>query len=181
MTLYDTLVVALRALTRNALRTFLTMLGMIIGVSAVIAMLALGQGAQNSIQSSIASLGTNTIMVSAGSVNSGGVRSGAHGSSRLTVEDAEAIRAQAGSLIYVAPEVQNSSQVVFQNRNWNTTVTGSSPEFVRIRNWKVVEGENFTEQEVRVAAKVCILGRTVARELFQGTDPLGQTVRLGRV
>ncbi|MCA9796514.1 MAG: ABC transporter permease, partial [Candidatus Eremiobacteraeota bacterium] len=181
MTLSSTFSIAARALARNAMRTFLTMLGLIIGVGAVITMLALGNGARTSIQASIASLGTNTIMISSGSVNSGGVRSGAFGSSNLTVEDAEALASQADSLAYVAPMTQNSSQVVFQNQNWFTSVQGTSPDFVEIRNWPVETGQFFTATDVRSAAKVCVLGRTVATELFADEEPIGQTVRIGRV
>ncbi|MGE0488903.1 MAG: ABC transporter permease [Vulcanimicrobiota bacterium] len=181
MTLSSTFTIAARALTRNAMRTFLTMLGLIIGVGAVITMLALGNGARTSIQASIASLGTNTIMISSGSVNSGGVRSGAFGSSNLTVEDAEALANQAPSLAYVAPMTQNSSQVVYQNQNWFTSVQGTSPDFTEIRNWPVESGQFFTAADVRSAAKVCVLGRTVANELFDDEEPIGQTLRIGRV
>jgi len=170
-----------RALTRNMMRSFLTMLGIIIGVAAVITMVALGTGAQTSIQNSIAALGSNTITISAGSVTSGGVRTGAFGSSRLTVEDARAIAQHVHHLAAVTPLTQNGSQVVFQEQNWATNILGVNQDYQIIRNWSVASGRFLQEDDIRASAKVCVLGSVVADQLFPNQDPLGQTVRIGRV
>ena len=181
MKLVDVIRLAFRALSRNLMRTLLTMLGLIIGVSAVILMLALGNGAKESVQSSIASLGTNTLMVSSGSVNRGGVRSGAFGSDSLKLEDAQALDREATLLQAVAPLTQSSSQIVYGNKNWFTSVSGTSPDFLIARNWKVVDGRMFSENEVRVSAKVCVLGSSVVENLFGDEPAIGQTVRIGSV
>jgi putative ABC transport system permease protein len=173
--------IAGRALTRNKMRSFLTMLGIIIGVAAVITMVALGTGAQTSIQNSIAALGSNTITISAGSVTSGGVRTGAFGSSRLTVEDARAIAQHVHHLAAVTPLTQNGSQVVFQEQNWATNILGVNQDYQIIRNWSVASGRFLQEDDIRASAKVCVLGSVVADQLFPNQDPLGQTVRIGRV
>lgn len=177
----DVLRLAFRALARNAMRTLLTMLGMIIGVAAVITMLALGNGAKASVQASIASLGTNTLMISSGSVNRGGVRSGAFGSESLTVEDAEALRQEADALMAVAPLTQNSSQLVYRNQNWNSSISGTNADFLIARNWELERGRFFTDREIRVSAKVCVLGSSVVENLFAGDDPIGKTIRIGSV
>ena len=181
MKVMDTLILAWRSLSRNGMRTLLTMLGLIIGVAAVITMLALGNGAKTSVQASIASLGTNTIMVSAGSVSSGGVRSGAFGSQTLVPGDAEAIAVEARSLAAVSPQTQNNAQAVVGNRNWSTTVNGVGVDFPTIRNWQVVRGRFLTEGEVKTAAKVAVIGQSVVDNLFPDEDPLGQIVRVGQV
>ncbi|MFA5507902.1 MAG: ABC transporter permease [Vulcanimicrobiota bacterium] len=181
MRLSDVITLAFRALSRNLLRTSLTVLGLIIGVAAVITMLALGNGAKASVQASIASLGTNTLMISSGSVNRGGVRSGAFGSDSLSVEDAEALRQQASALIAVAPLTQNGAQIVFANRNWYTSITGTNPDFLITRNWTLDQGRFFTELEVRTSAKVCVLGSSVAQTLFPDQAAVGQTIRIGAV
>ena len=177
----DVIRLAFRALTRNSMRTLLTMLGMITGVAAVITMLALGNGAKASVQASIASLGTNTLMISSGSVNRGGVRSGAFGSESLTVEDAEALRREASALMAVAPLTQNSSQLVYGNKNWNSSISGTNSDFLIARNWELDRGRFFSERELRVSAKVCVLGSSVVENLFEGEDPIGQTIRIGSV
>jgi putative ABC transport system permease protein len=181
MKMVDVIRLAFRALTRNSMRTLLTMLGMIIGVAAVITMLALGNGAKASVQASIASLGTNTLMISSGSVNRGGVRSGAFGSESLTVEDAEALRNEASVLIAVAPLTQNSSQLVYGNKNWNSSISGTNSDFLIARNWELERGRFFGEREIRVSAKVCVLGSSVVENLFEGEDPIGKTIRIGSV
>ena len=157
------------------------MLGLIIGVAAVVVMLALGNGAKTRVQSSIASLGTNTLTINAGSINSGGVRSGAFGSQTLLPEDAEALAAQARSLSAVSPVTQNNTQAVAGNRNWSTNVNGVDVDFAKIRNWEVQRGRFLTSQEVRTSAKVAVLGETVAENLFPDGQALGQTLRLGQV
>lgn len=173
--------IAGRALMRNKTRSFLTMLGIIIGVAAVITMLALGTGAQTKIQSSIASLGTNTITVSAGSVTAGGVRTGAFGSSALTVADAAAIKHGVKKIVAVSPLTQNTAQVVYQDANWSTSVVGAGPDYESIRNWKLAAGRFVSEEDVRAASKVCVLGDTVANELFASGHAIGKVVRVGRV
>ena len=168
------------ALMRNKMRSFLTMLGIIIGVAAVITMLALGTGTQSKVQSSIASMGTNTITISAGSVRSGGARSGAFGSSRLTVEDAQAINSTIDNISYVSPITQNSAQMIYQEQNWSTAVVGCAEAYQHIANWSLAEGRFITDEDVRGRLKVCVLGDTVAKELFNGVNPLGQSIRVNK-
>lgn len=181
MTMLETVRLAWRSLARNGLRTLLTMLGLIIGVSAVIVMLALGNGAKLSIEKSISSLGTNTIMIGAGSVSSGGAHSGAFGSATLTPADAAALSRESRLLSAVSPITQNGSQVVAGNRNWSTNVSGVGLDFLTIRSWKVERGRYFDRTEERTSAKVAVLGRSVADTLFPDGRPLGRTVRLGTV
>ncbi|NMA28287.1 MAG: FtsX-like permease family protein [Burkholderiales bacterium] len=173
--------IAGRALMRNKMRSFLTMLGIIIGVAAVITMVALGTGAQTSIQDSIAALGSNTITISAGSVTSSGVRTGAFGSARLRVEDARAVAQHVHHLAAVTPLIQRGSQVVFQEQNWATNVLGVNQDYQNIRNWSMASGRFLQEDDIRASAKICVLGSVVAEQLFPNQDPLGHTVRIGRV
>jgi putative ABC transport system permease protein len=172
--------VAFRALVRNKMRAALTMLGIIIGVSAVIAMVSIGQGAQASVQAQIASMGTNLLFVSAGAQNVGGVRSGAgdSGTNTLTVEDLEAIRREVPSVMMVTPTVNARSQLVLGNQNWSTSIQGVSQEFPDIRKWAVQSGAFFTETDVRSSARVIVIGQTIADNLFPGADPLGQSIRV---
>lgn len=172
--------IAGRALLRNKTRSFLTMLGIIIGVAAVITMVALGSGAQSKITASIASMGTNTITVSAGSVTQGGVRTGAFGSTALTVNDCEAIKEGVSELSAVSPLTQNTAQVIYQEQNWSTAIVGINPDYQKIRNWIITDGRFITEEDVRGCQKVCVLGDTVAKELFPNSNPIGQNVRVGR-
>ncbi|HYE66092.1 MAG TPA: ABC transporter permease [Pyrinomonadaceae bacterium] len=172
--------IAFRALMRNKMRAALTMLGIIIGVSAVIAMVSIGQGAQASVQAQINSMGTNLLFVSAGAQNVGGVRSGAgdSGTNTLTIEDLEAIRREVPSVAMVSPVINARSQLVAGNQNWNASVQGVSEQFPDIRKWSVQSGVFFSEGDVRTAARVIVLGQTIADNLFQGVDPVGQTVRV---
>jgi putative ABC transport system permease protein len=172
--------IAFRALARNKMRSALTMLGIVIGVSAVIAMVSIGQGAQASVQEQIANVGTNLLFVGAGSQNVGGVRSGtgATSSNRLTVEDIEAIRREIPTVAMASPTVNTRAQLIFGNQNWNTQVQGVNEQFPQIKKWDVASGEFFTEGDVRTAARVIVLGQTVAESLYPGTDPVGQTVRV---
>lgn len=172
--------VAFRALLRNKMRAALTMLGIIIGVSAVIAMVSIGQGAQASVQAQIESIGTNLLFLSAGSQNVGGVRSGTgdSGTNTLTIEDLEAIRREVPSVSMVTPSVNARSQLVFGNMNWNTSVQGVSEQYPEIRKWTVQQGDFFTELDVRSAARVIVIGQTIADNLFAGGDAVGQTVRV---
>jgi putative ABC transport system permease protein len=172
--------VAFRALVRNKMRAALTMLGIIIGVSAVIAMVSIGQGAQASVQAQIESIGTNLLFVSAGAQNVGGVRSGTgdSGTNTLTVEDLDAIKREVPSVSMVTPSINARSQLVSGNANWNTSVTGVSEQYPDVRKWPIQSGEFFTDADVRTAARVIVIGQTVGDNLFPGTDPVGQTLRV---
>ena len=173
--------IAFRALARNKMRAALTMLGIIIGVASVIAMVSIGQGAQASVQAQIEGMGTNLLFVSAGAQNTGGVRGGAGkdgGNNALTAEDLEAIRREVPSVAMVSPQVNSRSQLVAANLNWNTQVQGVSQQYPDIRKWAVESGEFFADTDVRSAARVIVLGRTVADNLFPGADAVGQTVRV---
>ncbi|MDQ3804640.1 MAG: ABC transporter permease [Acidobacteriota bacterium] len=173
--------VAFRALVRNKMRAALTMLGIIIGVSAVIAMVSIGQGAQAAVQAQIEGMGTNLLFVSAGAQNAGGVRGGAgadSSSNALTAEDLAAVRREVPSVAMVSPQVNSRAQMVAGNLNWSAQVQGVGEQFTEIRKWGVESGAFFTEADVRAAARVIVLGRTVADNLFPGTDPVGQTVRV---
>jgi putative ABC transport system permease protein len=172
--------VAFRALVRNKMRAALTMLGIIIGVSAVIAMVSIGQGAQASVQAQIESIGTNLLFVSAGAQNVGGVRSGTGdtGTNTLTVEDLDAIKREVPSVSMVTPSVNARSQLVSGNANWNTSVTGVSEQYPDVRKWTVQSGAFFTDADVRTAARVIVIGQTVGDNLFPGADPVGQTLRV---
>jgi len=179
MSLFMILRVALKALGRNKMRTSLTMLGMIIGVAAVITMVALGSGAQQSIEDQIKSAGTNMITVSAGNWSSGGVRHGAGSATTLSIDDAEAIREQIQGVQYVAAGVNTRGQVVFGNQNWATRIQGADVEFPLIRFWPTELGTFFTPTDVSAAAKVAVLGTIVRNTLFgEGADPVGQTIRI---
>ncbi|HSQ59776.1 MAG TPA: ABC transporter permease [Acidobacteriota bacterium] len=171
---------ALRALDRNKVRTLLTMLGVIIGVAAVIATLAIGQGARKSVQDQIRSLGSNVIMVfSGGGMHT--VRTATGTTQGLTAEDALAIKRECPSVALVAPTVRSNAQVVAAEMNWNTTVQGGDENFLEVREWPVAEGRAFTNSDVRAAAKVAIIGATVKRELFGDADPIGATIRIRRL
>ena len=179
MSLFVILRIALKALGRNKMRTSLTMLGMIIGVAAVITMVALGSGAQQSIEDQIKSAGTNMITVSAGNWSSGGVRHGAGSATTLSIDDAEAIREQIQGVQYVAAGVNTRGQVVFGNQNWSTRIQGADVEFPLIRFWPTQLGTFFTPTDVSAAAKVAVLGTIVRDTLFGvGADPVGQTIRI---
>ena len=174
--------VAARAIWRNRLRSGLTMLGMIIGVAAVIAMVSVGQGADRFVQDQMASFGTNIIMVIPGAVTSGGARSGWGGTSTLTTADTEAIRRGASEVVAVTHSRRQISQVIYGNMNWSTVVQGVTPEFELVRNWPVTAGSFFTDRQERTAAKVAVLGQTVVRNLFApGQDPVGTTIRIKSV
>jgi putative ABC transport system permease protein len=180
MNLLLTFRVAIRALGRNKLRSSLTMLGIIIGVGAVIAMVGIGQGASASIQSQIANLGNNMLFVMSGSMNMGGMRGGAGSNNTLTPEDADAIERECPSVRAVSPGVRASGQLVFGNLNWvaSSGIQGTNEKFPDIRAWPVASGEFFTEGDVRTSARVCVIGKTIADNLFSGSDPTGQTMRI---
>ena len=172
--------VAFRALVRNKMRAALTMLGIIIGVSAVIAMVSIGQGASASVQAQIESIGTNLLFVSAGAQNVGGVRSGTgdSGTNTLTVEDLDAVKREVPSVSMVTPAVNARSQLVAGNMNWNTSLQGVSEQYPEIRKWSVQSGTFFTDADVRTAARVIVIGQTLGDNLYPGTDPVGQSIRV---
>ncbi|HEX2340401.1 MAG TPA: ABC transporter permease [Vicinamibacterales bacterium] len=178
MSLLMTVRIALKALGRNKLRTSLTMLGMIIGVAAVITMVALGTGAQTQIEDQVRSAGTNMILVNAGNWSFGGVRQGQGSSSTLTVDDAEAIRALPG-VQYVSPGANTRAQVIAGNQNWSTRIEGTGVDMPLIRSWPTHLGAYFTQQDVQTAAKVAVLGSVVAETLFgEQVDPTGEIIRI---
>jgi putative ABC transport system permease protein len=175
--------VAFRALVRNKMRAALTMLGIIIGVSAVIAMVSIGQGASASVQAQIDSIGTNLLFVSAGSQNVGGVRSGTGdtGNNVLTVDDLEAIKREVPSVSMVTPSVNTRAQLIAGNQNWNTSLQGVSEQYPDIRKWSIQSGAFFTDADVRTAARVIVIGQTLADTLYAGSDPVGQTIRVSNL
>jgi putative ABC transport system permease protein len=173
--------IALRALRTNKMRSFLTMLGIIIGIAAVIAMVAIGTGASKIISDQIASVGSNILLVLPGSRTSGGMRLG-HGSTpTLTYDDAKAIKAECPSVALAAPVVRGGAPVVYGNMNWSTSVMGITPEYLVARDWRVVEGRGFAQSDVDGSAKNCLIGRTVAENLFGAEDPLGKIVRVKKL
>ncbi len=180
-TFFASLWIALRALVVNKMRSALTMLGIIIGVGAVVATIAVGTGAKTRIADQIASMGSNLLVVLSGSSTSGGLRMGAGTVPTLTFDDARAISAEVPGVKFVAPNLSGVAQVVYGNQNWSTVINGTTPEIFDIRGWGYASGRNFLPQELDGAAKVCILGKTVAENLFGGIDPVGQIVRIKRV
>ncbi|HUL73215.1 MAG TPA: ABC transporter permease [Vicinamibacterales bacterium] len=178
MSLLMIFVIALRALARNKLRTALTMLGMIIGVAAVITMVALGSGAQAAIEEQIRGAGTNMITIFPGSVNMGGVKQGQGTSSRLIPDDAKALRALP-EVQYVSEGLQTRQQVIYSNQNWQTNIVGVNTDYVDIKSWPTKYGAFFTDDDVRSAAKVCLLGINVSENLFgEDVDPTGIEIRI---
>ncbi len=175
----NTFRLALRALARNKMRSALTMLGIIIGVAAVIAVVSIGQGAQYMVQQGIQAMGTNVVFIAAGSGRPGGVRVGYGGVKTLTIDDMNAILREIPLIKEAAPSVNSRKQVVYGNQNWSTSVTGTSPNFFEIRNWSIQAGSVFSDEEVDLAANVCVIGTTVAQNLFLDENPVGKTLRIG--
>ncbi|MEO6096216.1 MAG: ABC transporter permease [Fibrobacteria bacterium] len=172
-------IIALRSLARNKLRSMLTMLGIIIGVGAVIAMLSVGQGAKEMVATSIAGLGTNVINVFAGGGGPGTVRTDAGTSSKMNEDDVEAIRNESPGLRYITPTARSGAQIKYGGQNWRTSVYGAYPEYLDIRNWGLTSGAPYTASDERGASKVALIGKTVATNLFgEGADPVGQTIRI---
>ena len=167
------------SLVANKLRTLLTMLGIIIGVAAVIAMVSVGMGVRSNVVSSISRLGSNMLIVMAGSSNRGGVRGGAGSMTTLTYDDAKAIKARVKNIDYVSPTVQGSYQVVYGHENWSTTVTGVVPEYSAIQSLTMQSGIFFTEHDVDVRNRVAVIGPTVATNLFNTVNPVGKKIRIG--
>jgi putative ABC transport system permease protein len=180
MDLLNIIRVAFRALQRNKMRAALTMLGIIIGVSAVVAMVSIGQGAQATVQAQIDSIGTNLLFVTAGAQNVGGVRSGTgdSGTNTLTVDDLEAIKREVPTVSMLTPTVNARGQLVAGNMNWNTSIQGVSEEYPEVRKWTIQTGSFFTDSDVRAAARVLVIGQTIADNMFAGADPIGQTIRV---
>jgi len=173
-------IVGIKAIARNKLRSFLTMLGIVIGVGCVIAVVAIGNGASKSVENTINSLGTNYIMLFPGAVTQSGARLFT-GNSTLTAEDADAIRAECPAVAYVAPTVRTSAQIVAGELNWGTSIQGVNTDYPLIRSWNVDQGDFFTDQDVKSAAKTCVLGATVADNLFPNGGAVGQVVRIKNV
>ena len=165
------------AMAANRMRSFLTMLGMVIGVGAVILMLAIGQGAQYQVDQSIASMGSNLFIILSGSTTSGGARMGGGASPTLTLGDAQAI-SELPSIAAVAPIVPGTAQVIYEQNNWSTQVNGSTPSYLEVRAWGLAEGYMFTDSDVRSATRVALLGATVVKNLFGDEDPVGKTIRI---
>jgi putative ABC transport system permease protein len=176
-----TIKISLRALRVNKMRSALTMLGIIIGVAAVITMLAVGKGAQSKIAEQISAVGSNLIIVLPGSTTAGGIRLASGSFQNLTRADADAIRNECSAVQTTAPVLNGGVQVVYGNQNWATTVYGTDENMLEVRDWTLAAGRNFYEQEIRSAAKVCILGQTVAESLFGNDDPLDKAVRIKKV
>ena len=173
--------IAFRALRINKLRSALTMLGIIIGVGAVIAMVAVGSGATERIQQQIASIGSNVIMVLPGSITASGIRLGSGNAVSLTIDDSKAIARDCPSVQAVAPSSRGGSQVIYGNTNWATQVLGTTPDYLTIRDIAIQSGNPFTQQDVDANAKVALLGQTVVDNLFSGSDPVGQVIRIKQV
>ena len=177
----SSLKVALRALQINKMRSFLTMLGIIIGVGAVIVMVAIGAGAREMIAQQIASMGSNLLMVVPGATTAGGARMGGGSASSLTSDDAKAIKEECPAVKTIAPFWGGVTQVIYGNQNWNTSVTGTLPSYFEIREWALASGRNFSDQELAGAVKVAIIGKSIVENLFGSEDPLGQIIRIKKI
>jgi putative ABC transport system permease protein len=173
-----TLRIAMRALIRNKTRSLLTALGIIIGIAAVIAVVAVGQGASVTMQKQISSMGNNLVMIFPGSSRSGGFHGGMGTTQTLTANDGDAILKECPLVLAVSPLVRSGAQCIFRENNWATSVLGVSVQYQDVRNWDVAVGSFFTDADLRSAARVCVLGKTVATQLFQGDEPVGQTIRI---
>jgi putative ABC transport system permease protein len=173
--------ISLRALRVNKMRSALTMLGIIIGVGAVITMLAVGRGASQRISEQISSIGSNLLMVLPGATTAGGIRMGAGTQPTLTAADAEAIQRECSAVSDAAPILNGVAQVVYGHQNWSTGVVGTTPGMLNVRDWSIADGRPFTEQDVRSAAKVCLLGQTVVDNLFGDINPVGQIIRIKKL
>jgi len=181
MSLIKTIQVALKALNKNKMRSFLTMLGIIVGVLAVVAMVSIGQGASVSVQERISQLGSNLLFVRPGSTHRGGVHGGWGSRTSLKPEDAKAILEECPSVEMVSAEVSARAQVIYKNNNWNTSITGNDADILAIRGWKMEAGIFFRESDVRGGAKFCILGKTLVENLFGDVNPIGEIIRIRQV
>ncbi len=181
MNMPSTVKISLRALRVNKMRSALTMLGIIIGVAAVITMLAVGRGASNKISEQIATVGSNLIIVLPGSTTASGIRLGSGATQNLTRSDAEAIKQECSAVATTAPILNGSAQIIYGNSNWPSIVFGTDENMLEVREWTLASGRNFYDQEIRSAAKICLLGQTVVDNLFGNDDPLHKTVRIKKV
>lgn len=170
--------VALRALQRNTLRTLLTALGIIIGVAAVIIMVGLGQGASSEVEEQVTRLGQNVILIFPGERSLGGVSIGGGSANTLTVDDARALRDEIPEVVAASPEVRSQTSAVYGNQNWQTRVYGQSADYLQIRQWPIESGRMFTEEDVERVSLVAVVGQTIVEELFEGADPIGETIRV---
>lgn len=170
--------VAFKAMRRNRMRTVLTALGIVIGVAAVITMVGLGQGASSEVQEQVNRLGQNVVLVFPGSRQLGGVSIGGGSANTLTIEDAHAIRDEIPEVVAASPEVRSNRVLVYGNRNWQTRVYGQSADYLQIRQWPIESGRMFSDEDVERAALVAVVGQTIVDELFEGSDPIGETVRV---
>lgn len=176
-----TLRISVRALLRNKLRSFLTALGIIIGVAAVIAMVAIGEGAKAQVQKQFSMMGTNLLVIQSGSSRAGGVRGGFGSQPTLTYDDLKAIQNEIPSVRLAAPELRSNAQLLSEDQNWNAPVIGTTPEYLTIRNWEVELGSPFSQSEVDTSAKVALLGQTVVTNLFgANADPIGMSIRINQ-
>ena len=178
---WQTALIALRALRRNKMRSMLTALGIIIGVASVVAMVAVGNGAQERITKQVSALGQNLLTVFAGSKKTGGVQSGLGSASTITLADAEAIRREVPDVAAISPEVSTTAQAIANGRNWSTTVVGESQDYLKIRSWKMAAGSMLDERDIRGSAKVAVIGSKTANELFGPLNPIGQSVRIRNI
>ena len=169
---------AWHAMGANRLRTFLTMLGMMIGVGAVVLMMAIGEGAQQSIKKSISSMGSNLFVVLSGAPSAGGARSSSGGASTLNISDADAI-AELNGVSSVAPVTMGNAQIIYAGNNWNTTVMGTKPSYFVVRDWSIESGATFSDSDIRSSTRVALVGKTVVDNLFgEDIDPIGKTIRI---
>ncbi len=181
MNLYSAWKIAYRSLRANRMRSFLTMLGMVIGVAAVIAMVAVGAGASERIAAQISSIGSNLLLILPGSTTSGGLRSGFGSAPTLTMADAKAIGRELPAVGAASPSIRTTAPVVFGNQNWSTLIEGVTPEYFSIREYHLAAGRFFTDDEVDASSKVAVIGKTVARNLFGDASPVGAIIRIQRV
>jgi putative ABC transport system permease protein len=176
------LLVSFGALRANKVRSLLTMLGIIIGVAAVITMISLGQGAQKAVADRLQALGTNLIYIRDGAGrSSGGVRMAIGSAERITEKDLKRLRSECATIDKIIPEIRRPSQVAYGNKNWNTNVVGTGPEYLEVRNYRLADGNNFSERDINAVARVAILGPTVAENLFGNANPVGRSFKLGRL
>ncbi len=182
MSVFQTLFIALRALSRNKMRAFLTMLGVVIGVGAVIAMVAIGEGAKARVEQQFAAMGTNLLVLIPGATTAGGASGGGGSGARLTWDDLKAIRTELSTVSAAAPALRSNGQLVSEEQNWSTSITGTTPEYFIVRSWPIDKGVALTQSDVDTGTKVVVLGASVATRLFGAySDPIGQTVRIKNV
>lgn len=178
MKLLTVLKIALKELRRSFLRALLTALGMIIGVAAVITLVSLGEGARRDIEAQVSRLGENVVLVFPGARSLGGVSIGGGTANTLTIEDALALRDEIPEVVAASPEVRSQRQVIYGNANWSTRIYGQSADYLQIRAWPLARGRMFSEEELATSAQVAVVGQTLVEELFQNTDPVGETIRV---